>query len=140
MQYESFNLELKKKLQEVSKKYQLKLFIIFGSRQNNNYKINSDWDFAFYPNEMFNYKKEMKLFEEIQNILKYDKIDLLNIKTSNNLNVINNIFQKGKLIYESKDGLYKLKKWSAWIDLQDFKRYYNMQSKLDEIRLKKLET
>ncbi len=139
MKYQSYCSKLEEELKKLSIKHNLKLFIVFGSRQNNKFNLNSDWDFAFYPDINFNYKNEIKLFNDLQNILKFDKIDLLNIKTSNNLVVINNIFQTGTLVYEKIPCLFTNKKWSAFIDLEDFKRYYELRAKLDEIRLKNLE-
>ena len=121
----------------LAKKHNLSIFILFGSRvDKNKVKTTSDWDFAYYSKELFSADKDIALFNDLMELLQYEKIDLINLKKSKKLTVNNNIFQKGILIYENKTGFFDKKKWDTWFDLQDFKRYYEMQS---EITRKKVE-
>jgi predicted nucleotidyltransferase len=138
MKYQELNKELKKKLIDLSKKYKLKLFLLFGSRAKGNYNENSDWDFAFIPSKEFTIENEINLFNDLMNILNYEKIDLLNINKGKDYNIINNVFQDSILIYEYKNGYYFEKKWSAWITFQDFKKYYDLELELITKRLKLL--
>ena len=39
---------------------------------------------------------------------------------------------------EKTEGFFSQQKWCAWVDLQDFKRYYDLQTILTENSLKKL--
>ncbi len=135
MKYQELDNNLKEKLIDLSKEFNLSILILFGSRQNGKFKQDSDWDFAYYPNDNFSNDDDIKLFEKLMKILKFEKIDLLNLRKSNQLNVINNIFQTGTLIYEKTQGLFKTKKWSAWIDYQDFKKYYDIQKELTKNEL-----
>jgi len=138
MKYEKLDKNLRKELILLSKKYNLKLLILFGSRSNGNYKKNSDWDFAFYPNSNFTINEEISLFDDLMKILSFEKIDLLNIIKANDLRVLNNVFQTGILVYESKKGLFVNKKWSCFIDLKDFEKYYELQSNLTQKKLESM--
>ena len=129
---------VKSDLKKIAKKYDLKLFILFGSRAKKKEKKNSDWDLAFYPTKDFNAQDEMNLFNDIISLLNDEKVDLLNLKKSKKLHVINNVFQKGELIYEKDKGLFDKKKWDAWFDFQDFKKYYDMQHNITKERLKEM--
>jgi len=138
MKYEKLDKNLKQELILLSKKYNLKLLILFGSRSNGTYKKNSDWDFAFYPSSNFCVDDEMELFDDLMKFLSFEKIDLLNIVKANDLRVLNNIFQTGTLIYEFKSGVFTNKKWSCFIDLKDFERYYEIQSNLTDKKLESM--
>lgn len=119
-----------KGLEKIAHKFDLKLLILFGSRAKGTEKTNSDYDLAYFPPFKFTIKDEMKLFDEIISFLKDEKVDLINLKTTNKLHVANNIFQTGKVIYEKETGFFDQKKWDAWMDLQDFSKYYDLQLEL----------
>jgi predicted nucleotidyltransferase len=128
----------KSDLRKIAKKYDLKLFILFGSRARKENKKGSDWDLAFYPPKNFTIDDEMNLFNDLITLFNDEKVDLLNIKKSKKLHVINNVFQTGILIHEKEEGFFVTKKWDAWIDFQDFKRYYDMQAHLTKEKLKEM--
>ena len=63
-------------LKKISIKYKLKILLLFGSRAKENWKENSDYDFAFIPSSNFNSDLEIKLFDDLMIILKNENIDL----------------------------------------------------------------
>jgi predicted nucleotidyltransferase len=138
MKYEKLTEELKLKLVDLSKKYKLKLLILFGSRAKGNYTENSDWDFAFLPKSGFTFEQEESLFNDLMKILDYEKIDLININKPKNYIIIKNIFFEGKLIYENKIGLFTDMKWNSWITYLDFKKYYDKRFELTKKELENM--
>lgn len=129
---------MNKELKEIAKKHNLKLLILFGSRARGEEKKGSDWDFAFYPSHSFSVDDDMVLFEDLMSLLKDEKIDLLNLKKTKKLYVAHKVFQTGKVVYEKDKGFFVRKKWDAWFDWQDFKRYEDWQFELTKQNLKRM--
>lgn len=123
------------KLVKLSKKYNLKLLILFGSRVKGNYRENSDWDFAYLPNNKFVNNDETNLFNDLMKLLNYEKIDLINLRNPKSYLVVKNIFFEGVLIYESEKRLFKEMKYNSWISYLDFKKYYNKQFYINQKEL-----
>lgn len=128
---------ISKKLETIFVEYDLKLGILFGSYANNSQKENSDIDIAFYPKYSFSTDDELQLREEIEKEFKDFNVDIINIRQSNNLLLIYNIFKTGLCIFEEKIGLFKEMKANAWIDYIDFNSQYKKTQ--DRIRDKNLQ-
>lgn len=108
------------KLKSIAKKFDLDLFVLFGSRAKGNYTENSDWDFAFYKKIPLTDKKKEELLFELIEILENDNIDLIEIdviKTPPYL--IFNILRTGKVIYEKDKKLYYEMLNNSFIDYID---------------------
>lgn len=135
MKYDFLTTPLNTKLVSLAKRYDLKLFILFGSRAKKTYSLNSDWDFAYLGNKNFSNYDEMNLFNDIMKILNYEKVDLINLKNPKNYLVAKNIFFEGILIYESEKRLFKEMKYNSWISYLDFKKYYDMQLQINQKEL-----
>jgi predicted nucleotidyltransferase len=125
-----FDKKTKAELIDLAKKYNLSLFILFGSRASNTHKKTSDYDFAFYKDKTISLKNEQNIFEEIMTILKYEKVDIININTNHSHYLRNEIFSKGICIYENQEGKFNEFKQRAWFDYKDFEKYYKAHSEV----------
>jgi predicted nucleotidyltransferase len=134
-QYDSI---IKKELILISKKYDLKLLILFGSRANNSSNLNSDWDIAYMPSKNISINQDLRLYNDIAKLIQNEKVDLINIKNTKYLHVLKNIFLEGKLIYEKKLGLFKQLKWGLWMQYIDFSKYYNKELEISENNLNEM--
>jgi predicted nucleotidyltransferase len=127
------------KFQLLGKKYNLRVLILFGSRAKGTERKDSDWDLAYYPLKSdFDADEDSNLFNDILNILKTEKVDLLNLKKSNNLLVIKNSLKDAIALYEHKEGTLSSMRWSAWIDYQDFRKYIDLKNDLVKNNLREI--
>lgn len=94
-------------LVDLSKLFNLKLLVLFGSRAKKTYSRTSDWDFAYFPRSNFTFQDEKNLFENLMRILNY----------------------------ESEKGLFKEMKYNSWISYLDFKHYYDLQFEINKKEL-----
>jgi len=127
-------LETIENLKTLSQRYNLKLLVLFGSRSKGTFKQKSDWDFAFLASKTN--IDETKLHEDLMSLLKNEKIDLINIQKPKNFIIAKNIFLTGIPIYEKRKGIYTQLKWGAWIEAQDFKRYYDRKFEITKKKLR----
>jgi len=134
----NINSKLRKQLVNISRKYNLKVLILFGSRAKSQENQNSDWDFAFYPQRTFTVDENMDLFDDLITLLNDEKVDLIDLESSKKLHVINEVFQTGVLVFEKREGLFKNMKWNAWIDYQDFKHYYEKEFEITKRSLQEM--
>ncbi|MCA9496425.1 MAG: nucleotidyltransferase domain-containing protein [Nanoarchaeota archaeon] len=127
-----FSKSFLRKLESLSKKYNISLFILFGSRAKGKAKVDSDYDMAYFPSKNILAKDDNYIFEKLMEWLSNEKIDLINIRNSKDYRVINNIFSEGIVLYEKNEGLFDEMKWRAWVTFQDFKPYYDKQFELSK--------
>ncbi|MBD3203665.1 hypothetical protein GF327_05180 [Candidatus Woesearchaeota archaeon] len=125
----------KTELQKIAKKYNLLVLVLFGSRADNTYSKDSDFDFAFYTKKPMKTEKEISLYEDLVKILETEKIDIININTNHSPIVRKEIFFMGKPIYEVKNGFFDDLKWAAWFDYIDFQKYEVKRRKILEKQL-----
>lgn len=130
----------KERIKELCIRFDISLFILFGSRARDEEKKTSDYDFAFYPQRKISAEEYIELHDKLMGIVKNEKVDLIDLKKTKKLHVINNIFQTGIVIYEQRKGLFKHLKWSAWMDYQDFKHYYFKEKEITRKKLKNMLT
>lgn len=133
-----FDKTTNSKLSKIAKKHNLSFFILFGSRATDKQKPTSDYDFAFLSKNKISADEEINIFDEIMKTLSTENIDLINLRTHTNVILNQEIFSKGKIIYESEKGFFSKKKYEAFFNYQDFKPYLEYESKLLEKRLAKL--
>ena len=114
-------------IKKIAKSHKLKLLVLFGSHANGNNHKNSDLDLAFYSDKKVD---EEKLFEELMSLLKRADIDLINLSKAHNHILRYEILSKGKLLYESEKGLKSRMESQSYFDYTDFKKYYDLRSKI----------
>ncbi|MEK7200980.1 MAG: nucleotidyltransferase domain-containing protein [Patescibacteria group bacterium] len=91
-------------IEEVAKKYDVSLIVLFGSQAKGNTHKHSDTDVAFLPNKNLSFLEESGLVGDIGQTLKTD-VDAINIKKASPL-ILYNIFKYGKSLYEKDRGLF----------------------------------
>ncbi len=122
-------------LQALARQYHLDLLILFGSQVRGKKNHLSDIDLAFYRRKPLLMEEEMELYSELMALLKRNDIDLININSTYNTFLLHQVFMNGKLLYESDSGLFNRMRWQAYIDFQDFKRFYEQKDALIDKRI-----
>lgn len=83
----------------------IKLVYLFGSKAEGKPGPLSDYDFAFYLDEKDKKKRfnlKLKLFHELSQILKTDKIDIIILNDAKGPEFKYNIIKNGQLIYKQE--------------------------------------
>lgn len=123
---------------KIAQKYDLDLLIVFGSQANNTKNHLSDLDLAFFRLKSFSPEEENNLAEDLMYLHKRADIDIINIKNNPNALLRYQIFMEGKPLYEKKKELFKKMRWQAYIDFEDFKRFYKEKEKLLDKKIQNL--
>lgn len=132
------NKDTTNKLRDISKKYYIKILVLFGSRAIQTNNKNSDYDLAFYKKNI-SAEDEYELFNNIMEILKTQNIDLINIQKNTDATLRNNIFQKGICIYEKNKFTFENMQVDALMDYIDFKEIINSRDfAFDEKEISKI--
>ncbi len=89
-----------KKLQEIAKKYNLKLLLLFGSRIGKKKFLHkeSDFDVAYLSKKDLDLEEEAKLICGLMPIFESEKIDLVNLKKAPPF-LFYSIFQNCRILY-----------------------------------------
>lgn len=124
-----------KKIRQIAQKYNLKLIVLFGSQTEGKIHPESDLDIAFFPSKKIN---EEKLYQDLIILLKRADIDLVNLFSVHDHLLRYEILSKSKVLYESTEGLKSMMEWQSFIDYVDFKKYYQMRSKLLDKKIAEL--
>ncbi len=122
----------------IGKKYDLDVLILFGSNSKGFSNHLSDLDLAFYRPKNFSFEEETRLWEDLMKLSRRADIDLINIKKTPNALLRYEIFMNGQPLHEKKPGLFAKMRWDAYIDYEDFKRFYKQKSKLIDEQLETL--
>lgn len=125
----------KQKIAAIAKNYGLRLVVLFGSQAAKDTHQESDVDIAFFPSRAID---EEKLYQELVQIIKRADIDLINLFTVHNHLLRYEILSKGEVLYEEKKGLKSMMEGRSFIDYIDFRRYYDMRSKLLDKKIAEL--
>jgi len=118
---EFLDSKMENELIKLSKKLEIDLLILFGSRAKNTNNESSDWDLAIYSKNEIKENLKIKFFNELREIFKEKKFDLIILDEKSSPILENQIFRFGKCIYESKKNLFFEKKQNSYFDYQDYK-------------------
>lgn len=108
-------------------KYNIELFIVFGSYASNTNNQNSDLDLGYKCSELLTESKEIELLNELSQFYKRADIDLVNLTKAKPILKVE-IAKKGKLLYGSKKEFEKFSIYAADI-YADTKFLYNDRRK-----------
>ncbi|MDI3311714.1 MAG: nucleotidyltransferase domain-containing protein [Thermoanaerobacterium sp.] len=100
-------------IENIIKKFKLKLLILFGSYAKGLNNENSDIDLAFESYEALSYDEDMKLLSNLSVYFKTEKIDLVNIKKADPL-LLYQIAKYGKLLYGSLEHFIEFKCYASF--------------------------
>lgn len=92
------------RMENLAKKYNISLIILFGSQAKGDTHSHSDTDVAFLPEKDISTEDELNLIGELGGILKSD-IDSVNLKKASPL-ILYHVFKYGKPLYEKERGLF----------------------------------
>jgi predicted nucleotidyltransferase len=94
-------------LQDLVKKYKIRLMVQFGSTVNGFIHQESDIDIAYLNREILDLTEEGQLVLDLADVFKFplDKIDLVRIKFASPL-LLKEIFTQGKLLYQENNTLF----------------------------------
>ncbi len=120
----------KAKFKKLAKKYDLDLLILFGSCSQKEDNHLSDLDIAFYRQKYMPEDEEEQLWEELLFMVRKDKVDFINLKTHHSALLRYEIFVKGTPLFEKKAGLFAKMRWEAYLDFEDFKRFFKQKGLL----------
>lgn len=127
-----------KRLIKLTRQYNLKYLVLFGSRARGEHKKSSDWDLAFLPKKRLTSKREMNLYNKISDILNTDKLDLVNLSKTNNLELMYRISLEGTLINKKEEGDFMAWKADVWFEYLDFQFIVNDRTSIVRKRLERL--
>ena len=101
--YKNINIE---DLTFLAKKYNLALLVLLGSYGTENFKTGeSDIDIAFLAGTALQGNRCMQLLNDLSMLFEYGNIDLIDLKKASGL-LKYEIADKGRLLYESKNGFF----------------------------------
>jgi len=120
----------KEKIAELSKKYHLKLILLFGSRATGKIHKESDYDVAYLPEKNLSFDDEVDINFQFTNIFKNDRVDTVDIRKASPL-LLFGIFRQCQIIFKKDDLIFPTYRAYA------FKKYLEAKPILLE-RFKKL--
>lgn len=109
MCYSVIMLEIDKirpKIEELAKKYQLSLMVLFGSQVEQKYlHKESDFDIAYLSEKDLDLMEEAKLICDLMPIFGSDKVELVNLKKTGPL-LMKQIFEKHNILHCKDSEIY----------------------------------
>jgi predicted nucleotidyltransferase len=101
----------------IIEKYNIDLFIVFGSYAENMNKPGSDLDLAYKSSELLAEEKEIELLNELSHFYQRGDLDLVNLTKAEPVLKVE-VAKKGRLLYGSEKNL----KSSVFMLLQSMQR------------------
>ena len=114
-------------------KYNIELFIVFGSYADDKNSKGSDLDLAYKCSKFLTESEEMNLLNELSQFYQRVDIDLVNLTKAEPILKVE-IAKKGKLLYGSKEKFEKFSIYAAGI-YADTKFLYNDRRKTLEKKI-----
>lgn len=94
---------------EIIKKYDLKLLLLFGSRARGDARKDSDTDIAFFGNKRLDLEEKARLMMDLTSFLRTEKIDVVDLREASPL-LFYAIFRDAKILYAgSMDTFYEFR-------------------------------
>jgi len=115
----------KSQFNELGKKYDLRLLMVFGSQVNGDINQDSDFDFAFISNNEVNLRD---LNSDLIDIVNNDKVDLVDLKKTNPL-LKHEISNRIELVHGNELDYLEFKA-SAFKEYIDSKPLFDLQNLL----------
>lgn len=124
------------KIENIAKKYGLRLLVLFGSRAVGTHHEKSDFDIAYISVGELSFPDRLQLIISLEDLFKTERIDLVNLSTANIL-FRYEIMQRGKLLY-GDESLYSSCRRLAFRDFLDSRSLLRLESLLIKKRQKML--
>lgn len=117
----------KKNINEIAKKFKLKLILIFGSYAKNTFNKESDLDIAVLADCRLNFKEYKELYSELSIIFSYN-IDLTFLREADPL-LMKQVIENCQLIYEDKKNRFSEYRVYAYKRYMDHKKFFDLEEK-----------
>jgi len=120
------------KIEELAKKYSLKLILLFGSQATGKINKESDYDIAYLPAKNLGYDDEVDINSQFISIFphKQGRIDTVDIRHANPL-LIFQISKKNILLSGNREEFIKFK-LRAFKKYNDYAPYFEMEKKVNK--------
>ncbi|MDP2909562.1 MAG: nucleotidyltransferase domain-containing protein [bacterium] len=115
----------KKKIEEIARKYGLRLVLLFGSRVSGRTHKESDYDVAYLPEKELTGEEEIQLNYEFTNIFQYDRVDTVDIRKAPPL-LLYAVFNECQILYKEDDLIFPTRRAYA------FKKYIEAKPMLEK--------
>ena len=115
----------KQKIEEIAKKYRLKLILLFGSRATGKIHKKSDFDVSYLPEKNLSYDDEIDINFQFTNIFKHDRVDTVNMQKAPPL-LLYAIFNKCFILFKKDDLIFPTYRAYA------FKKYFEIKPFLEK--------
>ena len=120
----------KQKIQEVAKKYGLKLILLFGSQVTGKIHKESDFDIAYLPEKNLSYDDKIDINFQFTLIFPQERyrVDTVNIKKVKPL-LLYGIFRKCQVLYAQDDLIFPTYRVYAFRKYMEIKPFLEKQFK-----------
>ena len=120
----------KQKIQEVAKKYGLKLILLFGSQVTGKIHKESDFDIAYLPKKNLSYDDKIDINFQFTLIFPQERyrVDTVNIKKVKPL-LLYGIFRKCQVLYAQDDLIFPTYRVYAFRKYMEIKPFLEKQFK-----------
>ena len=120
----------KEKIQEIAKKYSLKLILLFGSRVDGKIHKESDFDVAYLSNKKLSYDDENRLNVDFTGIFKHerDRVDTVDMRKVSPL-MLFGIFRKCQVLYAEDNFVFPVYRAYAFKKYMEIKPFLERQLK-----------
>lgn len=122
-----------KRIDELAKKYHLKLILLFGSRATGKTHKESDFDVAYLPSSNLSFDEETDINFQFIGIFSHDRIDTVDMRKASPL-LLFGIFKNCQILFAEDNLIFY--RYRAYI----FKKYIEAESFYEQkyTKLKKL--
>jgi uncharacterized protein len=92
------------KIEEIAKKYGLKLLLLFGSQVSGKTHPMSDFDFGYIGKKELNYKEKSELANELSKLVKFLDVEVVDLKKSGPF-LLKEIIKNNQVLFQ-EEGAY----------------------------------
>ena len=126
-----------KRINELAKKYQLKLILLFGSRATGKTHKESDYDVAYLPSGNLSYDEETDINLQFIGIFSHDRIDTVDLRKANPL-LLYGIFKNCQILFAEDDLIfyrYRVYILKKYIEAEPYyeQKYKKLKEKIKQL-------
>ncbi|MEK7664733.1 MAG: nucleotidyltransferase domain-containing protein [Patescibacteria group bacterium] len=129
----------KEKIEELAKKYQLKLILLFGSRVDGKIHKESDYDVAYLPLKKLSFDQENYLNYDFTGIFHHNRVDTIDIGRAKPL-LLFGVFRKCQVLYQQNDLIfptYRAYVFKKYIESKPFyeEKFRRLKEEIKKIKI-----
>ena len=93
------------KIRDLAQRFELRLFVLFGSQAKDQAGPDSDFDLAYYPTTPISFDNELLIIRELEEIFHSNQVQLVNLYTASPL-LLKQVVDKGMPLYENAQSAF----------------------------------